>query len=272
MLPAGQATVSVLDRGFIFGDGVYEVIPVFGSHVLRLAEHLRRLAASLEAIGIPNPHHDPRWEEIVRALLEQNPGAEDRAVYLQVTRGVAPREHVSGAVMTPTVFGMCNPIPARAVEQGLTAITHEDIRWQYCHIKAISLLPNVLLKERARRQGGATEAILLRGDRVTEGAASNVFVVHGNTVRTPRKDIHLLPGVTRDLLVELLRNAGQPCQETDVTRGDLFTAGEIWLTSSMMGVAPVTRLDGRPVGAGTPGPAWTRVNALYQDFKRHSRR
>ncbi len=264
---AAEATVSVLDRGFIFGDGVYEVVPVFGSHIVRLEEHLRRLRQSLAAIYMESPCSDAEWGAIIDGLLERNPCGRDRSVYLHVTRGVAPREHVIRSPLTPTVFGMCSPIPERVYDKGLSAITHADIRWQYCDIKAISLLPGVLLRERARRADGSNEAILLRDGVVTEGAASNVFVVSAGAVRTPAKSNHLLPGVTRDLVVELLRGTGIGANEGPISEGELRAANEIWLTSSTMGIAPVTRLDGKPVGDGGPGPVWQAADRVYQDYK-----
>lgn len=266
-LPAAEATVPVLDRGFIFGDGVYEVIPVFGRHILQLDDHLRRLRQSLAAIYMDSPHSDAEWSRIIDGLLERNPCGRDRSIYLHVTRGVAPREHVSRRPMVPTVFAMCSPIPERVYDTGLCAITHVDIRWQYCDIKAISLLPSVLLRERARRADGSAEAILLRDGQVTEGAASNVFVVSGTGVRTPAKNNFLLPGVTRDLMVELLRRADIGCAEAPISEQQLRGADEIWITSSTMGIAPVTRLDGKPVGDGRPGKVWRAADRIYQDFK-----
>jgi D-alanine transaminase len=269
-LPEESATVSVLDRGFIFGDGVYEVIPVYGGHILRLTEHLRRLDNSLAAIYMENPHDAHGWSAIISELLDRNPGSVNRAVYLQVTRGAGARQHIPVAGQQPTVFGMCNAIPDRDFTSGISAVTHEDIRWQYCDIKTISLIGNVLLRERARRRDGSVEAILIRDGRVTEGAASNVFVVLGGRVHTPPKHGALLPGITRDLVVELLNGAGIGCDEIDIPGKDLAAADEIWITSSMMGIAPVTKLDGKPVGAGVPGPVWRRADGLYQAFKLHS--
>lgn len=262
-----DATVSVLDRGFIFGDGVYEVIPVFGGHILRLDEHLARLDDSLSGVHMRNPHSAAEWRNIIEALLTRNTGAENRAIYIQVTRGAGERGHVPSKPLLPTVFAMCNAIADRDYSVGVSAITHEDIRWQYCNIKVISLLPNVLLRHIAKERDGSTEAILFRDDRVTEGAASNVFVVHGGRIATPPKDNTLLPGITRDLVVELLRGAKLGCEEIPLMRGDLLSADEVWITSSMMGIAPVTRLDGRPVGAGVPGKVWRQADAVYQAFK-----
>ena len=267
-LPLPEAMVQAIDRGFIFGDGVYEVIPVFGGHRLRLHEHFLRLQASLDAIYMDNPHTETEWTGIVQGLLDHNPGAENRSVYLQVTRGAALRDHLIPDDIAPTVFGTCRAIPDRDLSAGVSAITHEDIRWQYCHIKATSLLPSVLLRERARRKDGSVEAILLRDGFVTEGAASNVFVVLNGRIRTPAKSNHLLPGITRDLVVELLNTQGPGCEEAPISAAELNSAGEIWITSSTVGIAPVTRLDGRPVGQGVPGTHWQATDALYQNFKR----
>jgi D-alanine transaminase len=267
-LPLEEATVSAMDRGFIFGDGIYEVIPVFGAHVLRLHEHLLRLQDSLKGIYMENPHTEAEWGGIVNGLLERNPGAENRGVYLQITRGAAARDHALPQDAVPTVFGTCRPIPERDYGTGLSAITHEDIRWQYCHIKVISLLPSVLLRERAKRKDGSNEAILVRDGWVTEGAASNVFAVLNGRIRTPPKGNHLLPGITRDLVVELLNDQGPGCEEGAIRAADLPAADEIWITSSTMGIAPVTRLDGKPVGQGVPGAHWQAADVLYQAFKR----
>jgi D-alanine transaminase len=266
-LPLEEARIPVLDRGFIFGDGVYEVIPVFGRHVLRLGAHLSRLQDSLDAIYIANPHTGAEWASIVDELLRLNPEGEDRSIYIEITRGVAPRDHLIPPDLPPTVFALCKPIPRRDFSAGISAITHEDIRWKYCNIKAISLLPGVLLRERARRRDGSSEAILIRDGLVTEGAASNVFVVQDGVAHTPPKSNWLLPGITRDLVVDLLRAAGLPCEEGDVPAAMLSGAGEIWVTSSTMGIAPVTRLDGQAVGDGTPGDYWRQADALYQAFK-----
>jgi D-alanine transaminase len=267
-LPLEEVRVSAMDRGFIFGDGIYEVVPVFGPHVLRLREHLLRLNASLEAIYMENPHSEAEWGAIIDGLLQRNPGADNRGIYLQITRGAAARDHALPENPVPTVFGTCRPIPDRDYSKGLSAITHEDIRWQYCDIKAISLLPSVLLRERAKRRDGSNEAILLRDGVVTEGAASNVFAVFAGRIRTPAKSKHLLPGITRDLVVELLNGQGPGCEEAGISAAELAAAEEVWITSSTMGIAPVTRLDGRPVGQGVPGPQWRAADALYQAFKR----
>ncbi|MAT65776.1 MAG: D-amino acid aminotransferase, partial [Gammaproteobacteria bacterium] len=200
-LPHDQARVSVMDRGFLFGDGVYEVIPAYGGHLFRLQPHLQRLDNSLQAVRIPNPYTEPQWQGILEELVGENAGT-DQSVYLQVTRGVMERrDHAFPLDLKPTVFAMSNPIPEpdpALAEHGINAITLDDIRWQSCHIKAITLLPNVLLRQQAV-EAGAAEAILLRDGEATEGAASNLFIVHDGMLVTPPKGPLLLPGITRDL-------------------------------------------------------------------------
>lgn len=268
-LPLKEAHVSVLDRGFLFGDGVYEVIPVYGRCVFRLAEHLVRLANSLSAVDIPNPHTDEQWTTLFNELVNRNPAEGDRSLYLQVTRGEGPtRDHLYPPGLVPTVFAMCRPISPKTYEVGISAITHEDIRWQYCHIKAVTLLPNIMLKQIALKTDGSAEAILHRNGNVTEGAASNVFIVKDGKVSTPPKDPTILPGVTRDLMVELLRNAGIRCDEVPVNLQQLASADEVWITGSVAGIAPVARLDGQQVGDGKPGRVWKTAVTLFNDYKR----
>ncbi len=265
--PLEQATVSVLDRGFNFADGVYEVIPVFSGRLFRLPEHLERLENSLSGISLSLEYDGRKWRSVLEELLNLNQVSGDTTVYIQVTRGAAERNHFYQSGYTPTVFAMCKPLSGLEVSMGISAILHEDIRWEYCHIKSVALLPNVLLKQYARDKDGSHEAILSRDGYVTEGAASNVFIVLDNTVRTPPKSNRLLPGITRDLVVELIGKSGDTCLEVPVAEKELLQADEIWITSSTLGVAPVVRLDGRPVGNGKPGPVWRDTNDRYQAFK-----
>ncbi len=271
-LPLEEAKIPVLDRGFIFGDGVYEVIPCYGGRLFRLEEHLRRLQHSLDGIRLRNPLTPAEWKEMLQRLAEANP-EEDQSLYLQVTRGVAGRDHRFPEKSTPTVFAMSKPLPPappELLERGVAAITLPDIRWQCCHIKAISLLPNVLLRQQAL-EAGADEAILVRDGEATEGAASNLFIVEAGVLITPPKDHRLLPGITRDLVVELARNAGIPCRERTVTESELRAAQEIWITSSTREILPVTRLDDTVVGKGRPGEMWQRMYQLYQQYKERLR-
>lgn len=267
-LPLDQARVPVLDRGFIFGDGVYEVIPVYGGHPFRLEHHLARLQRSLDGVAIAPPHDDTGWTAIISGLIERNGGG-DLSVYLHITRGVARRDHGFPNGVAPTVFAMASPLTAPAPEtvaRGLAAITLDDPRWQHCDIKAISLLPNVLLRQQAR-EADADEAILIRDGEVTEGAASNIFIVHNGTLQTPPKGPHLLPGITRDLVLELAAAEGIPAAEAVFDKTALLQADEVWLTSSTKEVMAVTRLDGTPVADGVPGPLWQRLHKAYQAYK-----
>lgn len=270
-LPLEQAFVPVLDRGFIFGDGVYEVIPAYGGRLFRLAEHLARLDHSLSGIRLANPFSHEQWDTMLGELIRQNTVRDnaDQYVYLQITRGVAKRDHAFPKDTAPTVFATSNPllpIPETFATQGITAITLEDIRWKYCHIKAIALLPNILLRQEAIDRG-ATEAILIREGAVTEGAASNLFIIKNNTVITPPKGQLLLPGITRDLILELAQANGITSREAAISEGELRAADEIWLTSSTKEIMPVTTLDDASVGSGKPGPVWVRMTALFQDYK-----
>ncbi len=271
-LPLSQATVSVLDRGFLFADGVYEVVPAYAGRCFQLVEHLQRLARSLKELRIQDPHSQSEWIALVERLIEENRGlAADGnvLVYLQVTRGAAAkRAHPFPENTPPTVFGMCQPlpIPAEAARRdGVAAISLPDIRWHRCDIKSLALLPNVLATQSAR-DADCNEAILHRDGRVTEGASSNVFAVFGDRILTPPLGPDILPGVTR-LLVALLEKTANPVVEETFTLDRLRDADEIWLTSATREVMPVTRLDGRAVGSGKPGPKWKEAYSLFQSQK-----
>lgn len=269
-LPIEQACVPVLDRGFLFGDGVYEVIPVYGGTLFRLEEHLQRLDHSLAGIRITNPLSRALWRDTLDELVERNGGG-DQSIYFQITRGAAPkRDHAFPANVLPTIFMMSTPLaplPEDLAQNGIAAITLADIRWQKCDIKAITLLPNVLLRQEAIDHGAA-EAILLRDGLAVEGAASNLFIVKDGTIITPPKSPHLLPGITRDLILELAAEHKVPHRETVITEAELRAADEVWLTSSTKEILPVTRLDNSAVSGGKPGPVWAKLIALYQHYKR----
>ncbi len=267
-LPPQSASVSVFDRGFIFGDGVYEVIPVFGGRLFRLPQHLARLEASLAAIRLHNPLSESQWHAVLTRLIAGE-DAPDQSVYLQVTRGVAPRDHAFPPDTQPTVFAYAQPLaypPPAQLAHGVSAITAADIRWQRCDIKAIALLANALLRQQAI-DAGAAEAILVRDGWVTEGAASNIFIVRRGQLLTPPKGAWILPGITRDLVLELARAHRLPCAEDMFRDTDLRAAEEVWLTSSTKEIMPITRIDGRPVGDGRPGPLHARLLALYRQYK-----
>ncbi len=274
-LPLGQAKVSVLDRGFIFGDGVYEVIPVYGDHLFRLQQHLQRLNNSLDAIKLANPLSDEQWHDMLQMLVKKNQDQHnpDKSVYLQLTRGVAKRDHGFPKNTPVTIFAMSNPLLATDMEKmqaGVAAITLDDIRWRYCHIKTIALLPNILLKQQAIEKH-ASEAILVREGQVTEGSASNLFIVRNGVIKTPAKSERLLPGVTRDLIVELAQNNGMICEETTISETELHAADEIWLSSSTREILPITRLDEKTIGTGTAGPLWQKMIKIYQSYKQKLR-
>lgn len=264
-MPLADAKISVLDRGFIFGDGVYEVVPVFGRRPFRLAAHIARLVRSLQETGIRVPLSVSAWQALVRDLVARHAG-EDLSVYVQVTRGAAPRNHAAPPDAEPTIFAMVSPLVAATDTLAVRAITRIDERWQRCDIKAISLLPNVLARTAAVAEGAA-EAVLFRDGWLTEGAASNVFVVRGGRIHTPPHSEHILPGITRDTLVESLSGTPDAVLETTVSRDEVLHADEIWLTSSTRDLVPVSHLDGQPIGAGEPGPVYARVLAGYTRFK-----
>ena len=268
-LPREEACIPVMDRGFLFGDGVYEVIPVYGGRLFRLDHHLQRLASSLDAIRIGNPMDNAAWEHLLEQVVERNDGG-DRSVYLQVTRGVAPkRDHAFPADVEPTVFVMSTPMGSGSdidKEPGIHAVTLDDIRWDYCNVKAIILLPNVLLRQQAV-DAEAAEAILIKDGFATEGAASNLFIVDQGLLITPPKSPSLLPGITRDLVLELAANHDIPFLEANITLDQLSSADEIWLTSSTREISPVTRLDDCSIGDGTPGQKWQQMIRLYQSYQ-----
>lgn len=266
-LPLSEAKISVLDRGFTFADGVYEVIPVFSGNIFQLDEHLNRLAGSLACLDISLPSSRDELKNILLDLVRKNPDTADQQIYLQVTRGVGERDHYFDKHIKPTFFAMCKPMQKKDYSRGVNAITSEDIRWKYCHIKSTALVASVLLKKLARDNANSREAILIRDGMVTEGAASNVFIVKNGVIRTPGKDNNILPGITRDLLVELLRDSGFDCRETDVSDSELRQADEIWITSSTMGVVAVVNLDGLDIGGGGPGPLWRQAIGLFESFK-----
>lgn len=270
-LPIEEAKISVLDRGFIFGDGVYEVIPAYSGRAFRLGEHLRRLQHSLDGIRLANPHSEAEWVRIVETLISRNEG-EDQYLYLHVTRGAAKRDHAfPNPPVAPTVFAMSSPLPTPApalLQSGIRCITMPDNRWLRCDIKAISLLPNVLLRQSAI-EAGCTESLLIRDDSfLTEGAASNIFVVKNGVLLAPPKDHLMLPGITYDVILEMAEANTISYEVRRIAKAEVFSADELLLTSSTREVLAITELDGQPVGNGQPGPMFALLHQLYQDFKR----
>lgn len=272
-MPLAEARIPVLDRGFIFGDGIYEVIPVYSRHPFRLAEHLQRLQNSLDKVRITNPLDAAAWARLIGEIIQRNTG-DDQSVYLQVTRGVAKRDHAFPPGIKPTVFMMSNPLvtPAPAlVESGAACITVQDFRWLNCDIKSIALIGNCLLRQLSV-DAGAAETILLRDGQLTEASSSNVFVVKDGVVLAPPKNNLVLPGITYDVVIEIARAREFQLEVRDVTETELRSADEIWITSSTKEVLAVTLLDGKPVGDGKPGPLFRRMHALYQQFKQDTMR
>lgn len=262
---AENLRVPVLDRGFLFGDGVYEVIPVYRGRLFKLYEHLARLERSLEGARLPQPWPRSQWVGLLEDLVQRN-ASSDPAVYLQVTRGTALRAHAFPSGARPTVFAMGLPrVKHHQKSRGVSAVVREDNRWSRCDIKAITLLANVLLQQEAI-DAGAAESLLFRGVWLTEGASSNVFVVHQGRVLTPPVGPRLLAGITRALVLELASAAGIASAEEPVSLAMLRQASEVWLTASTMEVVPVVAIDGTAVGDGRPGPEWKKLNALFQDY------
>ena len=269
LLPLNQARVPVLDRGFLFGDGVYEVIPGYGRRPFELDSHLARLERSLAAIALANPLQPSQWAELVRQLLERNDPA-DQCIYIQVTRGVARRDHAFPAAVTPTVFAYSFPFPHLTQAQregGLEAITWPDNRWLRGDIKSISLLGSVLARQASVEQG-AHETILIRDGWVSEASASNVWLVRGRVLLCPPMDRLKLEGVRVPLLQRLAAASGFALQIRPLAEWELRCADEILLSSATKEVAAVTRLDGRSVGSGAPGPVCAALYQAYQGRKR----
>jgi D-alanine transaminase len=272
-LPLDKAQVSVLDRGFIFGDGVYEVIPAYSRRPFRLPEHLVRLQHSLDAIRLANPMPDAEWTRLIQELIARH-APEDQSVYLQVTRGVARRDHAFPKDAKPTVFMMSGPLvtpPKEQVENGVPCITAADFRWLKCDVKSISLLGNCLLRQ-AAAEAGAVEVVLFRDGHLTEASASNVFVVRDGKLLAPPKDHLILPGITYDVVLELAAACRIPIERRAVTEEEVRSADEIWVSSSTKEVLAVTTLDGKPVGSGRPGEVFRVVHQEYQEFKRRMMR
>jgi len=274
--PLSQSSVNVMDRGFIFGDGIYEVVPVYAGRLFRFDEHMARLSRSLSKLRIPNPHNREQWlalgRHLVASTLEAT-GAADQLVYIQVTRGVAPRDHVMPPGLTPTVFMMTNPMKQTSAEQrhaGAACTTARDFRWERGDIKSTSLLGNVLARQMSADHG-ALETIMFRDGYLTEAAASNVWVVQEGALLGPPKSDHVLEGIRVDLLRELCEDCGVAYNLRPIPEADVMSADEVMLSSATKEVLPVTRIDGEPVGHGAlrgkPGPVYARLFEAYQRAK-----
>lgn len=275
--PVAEARVSVLDRGFLFGDGIYEAMPVYGQRLFRFDEHMARLDRSLVQLRIGNPHTPAQWLEIARRLiaaLHQRRGAADQFLYLQVTRGVAPRDHVMPPDLAPTVFMMTSPLKAPTPEQrhaGVACVSARDFRWERGDIKCTSLLGNVLARQ-ISADAGAVETVLFRDGFLTEASASNVWIAKDGALIGPPKSAHVLEGIRYDLLRELCADCGIGYGLRPVSEGEVTAADELILSSSTKEVLAVTRLDGELVGHGAlrgkPGPVYARLHEAYQEAKR----
>jgi len=268
-LPLDQARVPVMDRGFLFGDGVYEVIPVYSRRPFRLAEHLSRLQGSLNGIRLANPHTSEQWTALIGRIVELG-DTDDQSVLLQISRGpMAVRNHAFPKVVTPTVFIMGEPLVTPAAElreQGIGAVSAADFRWLHCDLKATSLLANCLLRQMAI-DAGCVETLLFRDGYLSEGAASNIFMIKDGTLLAPPKSHLMLTGITYDVVLELAALHGLPHEVRDLRDEEVRQADELWMTSSTKEVLPIVSLDGRPVGTGKPGAEFARMFGWYQDFK-----
>lgn len=265
-LPLREARLSPLDRGFLFADGVYEVVPVHRGRPFRLREHLQRLERSLAGIRLADPLSGPDWAAIITELVRQA-GAPEQLVYLQVTRGAEyGRNHLLPTAIQPTVFAFASPYPrqaARVLDDGLATVTLADTRWQRCDIKATALLANVLLRQ-AAADAGADEALLVADEEVREGSSSTLLVVLNGRLRVRPDDEHILAGTTRDVAIELAAEF-LPVEILPISVAELLAATEVWIASAGRGILPVTRIDGRPIGDGRPGTLWRRVYRKLQE-------
>lgn len=269
-LGLSEARVSPLDRAFLFGDAVYEVVPIYASRLFRLREHLERLNRSLAGIRMAAPLTHAEWAQLGQELISRNT-ARDAYLYLQVTRGAElGRNHAWPEGLEPTVFAYATalePVPRAFLEQGVAAVTAADTRWARRDIKATALLANILLKKLAA-DAGAFETILLENGELTEGSSTTVHVVKNGVIHTPPNGHHILPGTTRDVVTELAERLNLRCESRRISEAELRAADEIWLAFSTRGVLPVTALDGAAVGGGKPGPVFRRMNAAFSDYAR----
>ncbi len=268
-LPIREARISPLDRGFLFGDGVYEVMPVYGGRPFRLEAHCARLSRSLAELSMRDPLTRDEWRRVFASLIEQNGGGE-QYLYWQVTRGAdSGRNHAPLPDIRRTIFAFAAPLPVTpqaTLAEGLACVTASDTRWGRCDIKSTALLANVLLRQLAV-DAGAAETILLRDGHLTDASASAVHVVIGGELRTPPNSRAILPSTTRTVVEELATRAGVPWRASPVSEAELRGAEEIWISAATREVQPVTRLDGHPVGEGRPGAVWRRVYDAFQRWK-----
>ncbi|MFT5658661.1 MAG: D-alanine transaminase [Gammaproteobacteria bacterium] len=269
-LPSAEAKISVFDRGFMFGDGVYEVIPVYSGMLLRGRAHLERLQQSLDALGISNPLDMAQWMDVFTTLIYHHNLQPDNVIYIQVTRGtMAKRDHGWSSDMPPNVLVICSAQTYAAQDTQTTgerAVTLADTRWSDCHIKTTNLLPNTLLLQKARGMG-ANEAILIRENYAIEGTQSNLFIVNDDIIVTPPKNNHVLGGITREIVIDICKQNKIICREKDILEDELHDADEIWMSSSSREIVPIVTLNQHAVGKGKPGAMWLQMIQLYQEYK-----
>ena len=268
-LPLIEARISPLDRGFLYADAVYEVMPVYGGRPFRFAAHAERLSRSLAGISMEDPHTLDAWRAILGTLIERNGGG-DQYIYWQVSRGAQPgRTHAPLPQIPRTVFAFCAPWPEPPrdlADRGIACVTASDTRWARCDIKSTALLANVLLRQLSV-DAAAAETILLRDGELTEASASAVHVVLGGEVLMPPNSRRILPGTTRGAVEEMAARAAIPCRVQAISEAQLRSADEVWISAATREVQPVTALDGRPIGSGRPGPLWRRVYEELQRYK-----
>jgi D-alanine transaminase len=267
-LPLAQARISPLDRGFLFADSVYEVLPVFAGRMFRFADHFDRMARSLNEIKLPSPHSHEQWVPLLEELIDRNGGG-NMYLYVQVTRGAEfGRNHAFPEKTTATVFVMAAPLPeltAHIREHGIAAITVDDFRWGRCDIKATGLLPNVLMKQKAS-EAGVQEAIIVREGEVLEGASTSIFLLVDDVLVTPPNHPRILPGTTRNAVVELAQGL-LPIEIRRISVGELWRAQEVWICAATRDVLPVTRIDNQAIGSGRPGPHWQQIAARFAELR-----
>jgi D-alanine transaminase len=269
-VPLREARISPLDRGFLYSDGAYEVMPVYGGRPFRFAAHAERLTRSLAEIKMEDPHTRDEWRSLFSTLIKSNGGG-DQYVYWQVTRGAEyGRNHAPLPKIPRTVFAFCAPLSvtsADVIENGVACVTAEDTRWARCDIKSVSLLANILLRQLAV-DAHAAETILLREGELMEASSSAVHVVSGGVIVSPPKSHRILPGTTRSAMEEVAARAGVSYTAARVSEEQMRSADEIWISAATREVQAVTRLDGTPVGTGKPGPVWRRIFEEWQRYKR----
>jgi D-alanine transaminase len=267
-LALAQARISPLDRGFLFADSVYEVLPVFAGRMFRFADHFERLDRSLAEVRMASPHGHPKWLTILQELIDRNGGG-DMYLYLQVTRGAEfGRNHAFPENAIPTVFAMATALPEFTSdnrERGIAAITVDDFRWGRCDIKATGLLANVLMKQKAA-EAGVQEAIIVRDGEVLEGSSTSVFLVVEEVLVTPPNNLRILPGTTRNAVLELAQGL-LPIEVRRISVGELWRAEEVWISAATRNVLPVTRIDNQPIGSGRPGPYWEQIAARFTELR-----